>query len=62
MKILCALLYILVNPYTLSHFLASKVDSNQTDIRFVSQDQKMSDVISQNFAVGLHIFTNETVF
>ena len=45
MNILCALLYILVNSYTLSHSLASKVDSNQTSIRSSSGSEDVKGII-----------------
>ena len=46
MKILCALLYILVNPYTLSHLLASKVDSNHTNIHCSSGSEDVKGIMT----------------
>ena len=46
MNILCALLYILVNSYTLSHSLASKVDSNQTNIRCSSGSEDVKGIMT----------------
>ena len=54
MNILCALLYMLVNSYTLSRSLASEVDSNQTNIHCSSGSEDVKGIMTFN-NMPLHI-------